>query len=174
MRSKNALYSSPLTAASLPVNPKSSRDRREIRLDAQKQIERKLAARPVRPQSGPAELLRPVDQLPDPWLFDSEALLRELDRCREMVLLIPAPTQAIHFAVNNAITAIWNLREQLRYLLSLHRDGQRAFAKKAVPSLTSTPTSGNRQQPTPNSPQQPDRLNRRQHHSRPGQRINSA
>jgi hypothetical protein len=26
------------------------------------------------------------------------------------------------------------LREQLRYLLSLHRDGQRAFAQKASPS----------------------------------------
>ena len=28
-------------------------------------------------------------KLPDPWLFDSEALLRELDRCREKVLEIP-------------------------------------------------------------------------------------
>jgi len=74
---------------------------------------------------------RTPDKLPDPWLFDSEKLLRELDRCREIVLLIPAPTHETHFAVNNAISAIWNLREQLRYLLSLHRDGQRAFAKRA-------------------------------------------
>jgi hypothetical protein len=29
---------------------------------------------------------RPPEKLPDPWLFDSEALLREPDRCRELVL----------------------------------------------------------------------------------------
>lgn len=71
-------------------------------------------------------------QFPDPWLFDSEKLLTELDRCREMVLLIPVngDPHATHFGINNAISAIWNLREQLRYLLFLHRDGQRAFAKK--------------------------------------------
>jgi len=56
---------------------------------------------------------RTPDKLPDPWLFDSEKLLRELDRCREIVLLIPAPTHETHFAVNNAISAIWNLREQM-------------------------------------------------------------
>jgi hypothetical protein len=115
------------------VNPKTAHRRREIRLADQAELDRQ-ASEPLRPPSDPPELLRPVDQLPNPWFFDSEALLRELDRCREMVLLIPAPTQATHFAVNNAISAIWNLREQLRYLLSLHRDGQRAFAKKASPS----------------------------------------
>lgn len=35
----------------------------------------------------------PPDKLPDPWLFDSEALLNELDRCRELVLNIPITTQ---------------------------------------------------------------------------------
>src|SRR5206468_11666276 len=73
---------------------------------------------------------RPPEQLPDPWLFDSEKLLKELDRCRELVLKIPAPTHEAHFAVNTAITAIWNLSEQLRYLLNLHREGQREFAKQ--------------------------------------------
>ena len=72
----------------------------------------------------------PPEQLPDPWLFNSEKLLRELDRCREMVLLIPTPTTEVYAAANNASSAIWNLREDLRYLLSLHRDGQRAWAKK--------------------------------------------
>jgi hypothetical protein len=75
---------------------------------------------------------RTPDQLPDPWLFDSEALLRELDRCREQVLLIPAPTHAAHFAINNAVGSIWNLRENLRYLLALHRQGQRAWAIKTA------------------------------------------
>jgi hypothetical protein len=64
---------------------------------------------------------RPPETLPDPWLFDSEALIRELDRCRELVLQIPARTQDVHFASNIAITTLWNLREQIRYLLALHR-----------------------------------------------------
>src|SRR5205807_10341430 len=83
---------------------------------------------------------RSPDKLPDPWLFDSEKLLRELDRCREMVLLIQAPTHETHFAVNNAVDAIWNLTQQLRFLLHLHREGQRAFAKQhssnAIPSIS--------------------------------------
>src|SRR5437879_2160788 len=73
----------------------------------------------------------PPEKLPDPWLFDSEALLRELDRCRELVLQIPATTHAVHFASNIAIDALWNLSQNLRYLLHLHREGQRSFAKKA-------------------------------------------
>ena len=34
---------------------------------------------------------RSPDKLPDPWLFDSESLLRDLDRCRERVLKSIAP-----------------------------------------------------------------------------------
>ena len=75
---------------------------------------------------------RPPEKLPDPWLFDSESLLRELDRCRELVLDIPATTHAVHFASNIAVDALWNLRENLRYLLALHLEGQRAFAKQST------------------------------------------
>jgi hypothetical protein len=75
----------------------------------------------------------PAEKLPDPWLFDSESLLRELDRCRELVLQIPATTHAVHFTANIAIDAIRNLRENLRYLLALHREDHRSFAKKAQP-----------------------------------------
>src|SRR6266550_179222 len=46
-----------------------------------------------------------------------------------MVLLIPAPTHEAHFAANIAIDAIWNLEENVRYLLRLHRDGQSSWAK---------------------------------------------
>src|SRR5260370_40032727 len=67
---------------------------------------------------------RPPEKLPDPWLFDSESLLRELDRCRELVLATPPTTHAVHFASNFAIDAIWNLRDTLRELLRIHRDGQ--------------------------------------------------
>src|SRR5258705_33292 len=83
-------------------------------------------------QTASRNVKRRPDQLPDPWLFDSEKLLRELDRCREMVLLIPATTHETHFACNIAVNSIWNLREQLRYLLSLHREGQRSFAQRNV------------------------------------------
>lgn len=73
---------------------------------------------------------RPPEKLPDPWLFDSESLLRELDRCRELVLEIPITNaNATHFGINVAVSAIWNLRDTLRHLLGLHREGQRAFAK---------------------------------------------
>jgi hypothetical protein len=41
--------------------------------------------------------------LPDPWLFDSEALLRELDRCRETVLQIPITnSNATHISASNS------------------------------------------------------------------------
>ena len=82
---------------------------------------------------------RTPDRLPDPWLFDSEALLRGLDRCRELVLQIPATTHATHFAANIAIDAIWNLREHIRFLLSLHREGQRQFARRHAQTSEPTP-----------------------------------
>src|ERR1700737_3294177 len=132
MRPKKALCETPLTAVSLPVNQKSALRRREIRLTEQAELDRQ-SSKPLGPPSAPPQLLPPVDQLPDPWLFDSEKLLRELDRCREMMLNVPnnGDQHATHFALNIAIDTIWNLREQLRYLLSLHREGQRQFAKKA-------------------------------------------
>jgi hypothetical protein len=65
---------------------------------------------------------RTPEQLPDPWLFDSESLLREVDRCRELVLEISiAHPHQTHFDVNIAVNALWNLRESLRYLLALPR-----------------------------------------------------
>jgi hypothetical protein len=74
---------------------------------------------------------RPPEDLPDPWLFGSESLLRELDRCRELVLDISiAHPHQTHFDINIAVDALWNLRENLRYLLALHREGQRAFASR--------------------------------------------
>ena len=80
---------------------------------------------------------RPPEKLPDPWLFDSESLIRELDRCRELVLDISiAHPHQTHFDINIAVTALWNLRENLRYLLALHREGQRAFAKQSAEAET--------------------------------------
>lgn len=84
---------------------------------------------------------RPPEKLPDPWLFDSESLLRELDRCRELVLEIPITNpNATHFGINVAVSAIWNLRDTLRHLLGLHREGQRAFAKQSDVAEHKQPT----------------------------------
>ena len=90
---------------------------------------------------------RPPEKLPDPWLFDSESLLRELDRCRELILEIPISNpNATHFGINVAVTAIWNLRDNLRHLLQLHRQGQSAWAKtyqeELQRSLQQTPIQG--------------------------------
>ena len=90
---------------------------------------------------------RPPEKLPDPWLFDSEALLRELDRCRELVLDIPISNpNATHFGINVAVTALWNLQDNLRHLLQLHRQGQSAWAKtyqeELQRSLQQTPIQG--------------------------------
>jgi hypothetical protein len=72
-------------------------------------------------------------RLPNPWLFDSEKLLTELDRCRELVCHIPVngDGHAVHFATQIAIDSLWHLREQIRFLLGLHIEGQRSFAQKA-------------------------------------------
>jgi hypothetical protein len=89
--------------------------------------------------------IRTPDKLPDPWLFDSEKLLRDLNRCRELVLqILVGDAHATHFGINIAVTALWNLRDTLRHLLRLHREGQRAFALKA----TQQPPNDRRKHPT--------------------------
>ncbi len=83
---------------------------------------------------------RPPYKLPDPWLFDTESLLREL------VLEIPVSNpNATHFGINVAVTALWNLRDNLRHLLQLHRQGQTSWAKthqEIQRSLQETPIQG--------------------------------
>src|ERR1700736_629005 len=44
----------------------------------------------------------PPEKMPDPWLVDSEFLLNELARLREMILKIPAHNDSI-LPINNAI-----------------------------------------------------------------------
>lgn len=75
-----------------------------------------------------------LTKLPDPWLFDSEALIREIDRIREVALQVPTSgdANATHFGLQLVIDAAWTLRENLRYLLQLHREAQRAFGKRKI------------------------------------------
>ena len=83
-------------------------------------------------------LVNAPDKLPNPWLVDSEFLLNELARLRELILKIPVANNSI-LPINTAIDAIWRTESQLRYLLQLHRDGQSAFAKKAPSKPTPAP-----------------------------------
>jgi hypothetical protein len=75
--------------------------------------------------------MRTPDKLPDPWHYDSEALLRDLGKIRELVLNISInkPNET-HSDINKAVSALWNLEEQLRYLLHLHRERQRSWRRK--------------------------------------------
>ena len=75
------------------------------------------------------------DQLPDPWLLDTESLLSELSRVRALALNIPAIRNDILGPINSVIDALWDLEERLRYCFHLHCEGQRSFAKKHANSL---------------------------------------
>ena len=70
------------------------------------------------------------DKLPTPWLADSEWLLQELAKAREQVLTIPCTLNNTS-NINSVIDRLWRLEQNLRYLLHLHCEGQRAFARNA-------------------------------------------
>jgi len=90
---------------------------------------------PNRAHAKPLPLDAPLpDKLPNPWLLDTELLLRKLEQCRELVTQIPISNPAAtHQGIKIALTTISNLQNDLRFLLHLHREGQRAFARKAEP-----------------------------------------
>jgi hypothetical protein len=79
--------------------------------------------------------IRP-EQLPDPWLLDTELLLRELDRCHELTIQIPISTiDATHVGIQNAANAIWDLKQRLRFCLQnrseAHNATRRTFREAA-------------------------------------------
>jgi hypothetical protein len=77
--------------------------------------------------------------LPEPWLFDSESLLRELARCRETALQVPITSpNATHFGLQLVISALWTLEQNLRFLLQLHREMQNSVRKQSEQSLKVT------------------------------------
>ena len=88
------------------------------------------------------------EPLPDPWLFDSEALLRELDRCRELANQIPITnSNATHFGIQIVVNAIWNLTENLRYILHLHREQQRSIRRQHEKDLAQALTADHTAKP---------------------------
>jgi hypothetical protein len=70
------------------------------------------------------------EQLPDPWLLDTEGVLSELARIRELALRIPPVRNDIIGPINSVIDGVWDLEQRLRYCLHLHCEGQRAFARQ--------------------------------------------
>jgi len=76
----------------------------------------------------------PLDA-PLPWLLDTELLLRKLEQCRELVMQIPISNpDATQNGIKIALNAVCTLQDDLRFLLHLHREGQRAFARRVEPS----------------------------------------
>jgi hypothetical protein len=72
------------------------------------------------------EHVRP-EQLPDPWLLDTEAFLREMARCLELIKQIPISTpEATHLGIKTAVAAHWDLQQRVRYLHHLNCDTERA------------------------------------------------
>jgi hypothetical protein len=72
------------------------------------------------------EHVRP-EQMPNPWLLDLEVLLRQLERCRELIMQIPISTpSATHLGIQTALDANWDLQQRIRYLFHLQCDAQRA------------------------------------------------
>jgi hypothetical protein len=84
----------------------------------------------------------PPDKLPDPWLYDSACLLRDLDIVREKILEIPLHPDT-YTPTNIALSTVWNIREKLQYLIGLHAAMQRDWKARATESkapATAIPT----------------------------------
>ena len=67
----------------------------------------------------------------DLWSYDTAQLLDELSGIREMILRVPITLQT-KSALQSAIDRIWRVEEDVRFLLSLQRDMQASFARKAA------------------------------------------
>ena len=123
----------------LHLNTRVSIIRRQKRLEPKPTAARRSLPVPPGCERTPAPEGLTPDRLPDPWLFDSERLLAEMTRIRELILLVPVTMES--FApINTVVDAAWRLEQQLRFLLHLHREGQRSFAQKSnvVPAASTT------------------------------------
>ena len=86
----------------------------------------------VNPCSGvmnPPQRLSP-EQLPDPWLLDTEGLLSELARIRELALRIPPVRNDVLWPINTVVDAVWDIEKRLRYCLHLVCEAPRSFARR--------------------------------------------
>lgn len=72
----------------------------------------------------------PPEKFPEPWLFDTAALLAELDRVRGLVLAIPLHNDT-YGPTNTAASALWELRDRLQFLVRLQAERQREWARQS-------------------------------------------
>lgn len=75
-----------------------------------------------------------ADRLPDIWAIDTEFLLKELARVRDLALRVPSNTTDpldLHAPINSVIDALWNLETDLRFCLKTQRELQDSFARRA-------------------------------------------
>jgi hypothetical protein len=73
----------------------------------------------------------PPEKLPEPWLCDSQWLLNELAKARELALLIPYRNENFS-AINTVVDRIFNLEKTIRFLLLTHAHRQADFAKRGA------------------------------------------
>jgi hypothetical protein len=67
----------------------------------------------------------------DLWSYATAHLLDELAGIRERILRVPITLQT-KSGLQSAIDRIWRVEEDVRFLLSLQRDMQASFARKAA------------------------------------------
>ena len=72
-------------------------------------------------------------KLPDPWLYDTQALIADLDFVRELILKIPMAHNCMVVPSNAAIAAVWDLRERLREMAALQAEKPAALVNTHAP-----------------------------------------
>ena len=82
----------------------------------------------------------------DLWTYDTAHLLDELAGIREVILRVPITLQT-KSALQSAIDRIWRIEEDVRFLLSLQRDMQASFARKAAKLESQTKDEAPKQKP---------------------------
>ena len=82
----------------------------------------------------------------DLWSYDTAHLLDELAGIREIILRVPITLQT-KSALQSAIDRIWRVEEDVRFLLSLQRDMQASFARKAAKLESQTKDEAPKQKP---------------------------
>ena len=101
---------------------------KHINNDSQIHVPLSASANPCSSVMNAPQRLSPM-QLPDPWLLDTEGLLSELARIRELALQIPPVQNDVLGPINSVVDAVWDLEQRLRYCFDLHCEAQRGFAR---------------------------------------------
>lgn len=71
------------------------------------------------------------EKMPDPWLYDTAALIADLDHVRELINAIPLTMQGFG-RVNAATAAVWELRERIRWLVRLRSEAQERWQARTT------------------------------------------